>query len=161
MSGYEGRHVVATAKYGKGYDAPWIVFHGTREEVRADVDWWFGPESVNDSGLTASESLVNASQLALGVGNAASLGAVVIPKVAATPKAEQTEGNPWAGLGDEPSESPAEAVVGAHPYQGVLDAFGLAQDTTALQLVWSKNQDAFTNEDVINAYKARGKELSK
>ncbi len=46
-------------------------------------------------------------------------------------------------------------------YQYVLDAFALAGDVKELQAVWFKNQAAFDDPIIQDAYKARGKELSK
>jgi hypothetical protein len=171
VSEYAGRHVVATVKYGKGYEAPWMVFHGSVSEVREDIATFFGIGSEVVTELTGNELLLNASQFAQGIGNAAALGAVAIPKQDYRPGASAPQGgNPWAGLEDEPSLSNsaiahrkdvADSYLSTeHPFQHVLDGFAAATDVKELQKVWAANQSAFKDETVVAAYKARGKELS-
>ena len=38
------RGVTVTVKYSKDYDAPWVVFHGSVDEVKEDMGIWFGQE---------------------------------------------------------------------------------------------------------------------
>lgn len=162
--------ITVTIKYGKDHGVPWAVFKGASTDVvRADILSYFGisPENVRE--LTLSEIVVNASQLAQGVGNAAAiLGAVAIPPDTRGPgatSAPSSSGNPWAGLDDSEEfdkrkKETDKYLSTEHPHRSVLDAMAAAQDIPALQRVWATNQAAFVNDEVTAAYKQRGKELS-
>lgn len=161
----EGKNVTVTIKYGKAYEETWAVFRGTVAEIREMILEYFGIEIQIVEHLTTHELVVNVTNLAHGTGNAAAiLGAVVIPASEGGVKAVQSEtGNPWAGLGEGTAEgavkaTPAASTVSAH--QHVIDAFAKATDVKELQKVWAANQSAFSDEAVVTAYKARGKELN-
>lgn len=150
--------ITVTIKYGKGYEVPWAVFKSASvETIRADIISYFGLDHQAVAELTLNELVSNVSQVAQGIGNAAAtLGAVVIPRTSPGPTTT-SEGNPWAGIGDDESK---HQEWPAHPHQALIDSFALAAGVKDLQAIWFKNQDAFTDEAVQAAYKARGKELS-
>ena len=162
--------VTVTIKYGKSYEETWAVFKGSVEAIRRMVIDYFGvaPEAVTE--LTTHELVVNMTNVAQGTGNAAALlGAVVIPASESGSKPVQSAGgNPWADLDEDPvterlsdSAIAHRADVAASQHQHVIDAFAKAADVKALQAVWAANQHAFSDSAVVEAYKARGKELQK
>jgi len=160
--------MVLTVKYGKGYEAPWAVFHGQPNEVREDIATWFGIEPSAVVELTGSELAINVSQLAQGKGNAASvLGAVVINSAPGVQVAAPASGvDVWAGLDNGTvtagtEEWPLDSEERDHPFATVINEIAKAGDTKELQRVWAANQPAFKDETVMTAYKARGKELTK
>jgi hypothetical protein len=165
----DGDTVTVTIKYGKAYEETWAVFKGSVRNVREMILEYFGIDFTVVDELTTHELVVNVTNLAHGTGNAAAiLGAVAIPASESAAKAvESTGGNPWAGLGDGPAEERLSdsaiahrADVAASENQHIIDAFAKASDVKALQAVWAANQSAFTDPSVVEAYKARGKELS-
>jgi hypothetical protein len=50
----------------------------------------------------------------------------------------------------------------AKPHQELYDTIASISDVDKLKLLWAENQDAFTADaELLDAWKARGKELSK
>jgi hypothetical protein len=159
-----GRGITVTIKYGKGYDDTWAVFHGTVEDVRADLTMFFGLPSTSDTSLTLSELVVNATGIAHGLGAlAGELGAVVIAAEhngAAPPSQGQAAGpDPWTQANTMLAAPAATAptVPQPHPLLALIEQ---APTVRALELLWVENQDAFADPAVMAAWKARGRVLN-
>lgn len=144
--------ITVTIKTGSSHDSTWMVFKAVSDsELRHDLSQFFGIDVPAE--LTTHDLVVNLTAVAQGARTATDmLGAVAIP-AGPVAKVEMTE-NPWAGL-DASTGEPT-----AHPYQHVLDAISRAGDVKELQTVWAANQDAFADDIVTTAYKARGKALT-
>ncbi len=147
------RTVTVTIKYGKGYEETWAVFKGSTGEVREDILTYFGIESASVASLTLSELVVNVTNLAHGKGNvAATLGATAIPS--ATSEAAQAEGtDPWAAAAS--ASTPAQPEVNP-----IFDAIKACTTRDELKRLWAENQPQFADSAVMDAWKARGKELT-
>ncbi|MDH6462037.1 hypothetical protein M2302_002212 [Micromonospora sp. A200] len=151
----KGRGITVTIKYGKGYEETWAVFNGLPAEVRHDLMEYFGLDEDEVAGLTLSEVVVNATNLAHGKGNVAGiLGGTVIPSPQqARANATRTTGDVWA-------EAAASTAPPAEPEENpVLKLIEGATDVPTLQRIWAENQAAFADSAVMDAWKARGKAL--
>lgn len=156
-----GRGIKVTIKYGKGYEHAWAAFLGLAHEVRQDVIAYFGLEETD--GLTLSEVVLNASQLAQGKGLAATkLGAVAL-----SPGQQAASGGDVWDAAASGSEGPSGASGGAsegpspeeQEVKRILALIEATTDTDALKRVWAENQAAFSLPGVMDAYKAKGKSL--
>jgi hypothetical protein len=157
-----GRGITITIKYGKSYDDTWAVFHGTLDDVRADICAFFGIASTSKTELTLSELVVNATGIAHGIGALASeLGAVVIASgqadAAPADQAAPGRSDPWTQVGATPAEPAAPAEPQPHPLLALIEQ---APTVRALELLWVENQDAFADPAVMAAWKARGRALN-
>lgn len=135
--------VKVTIKTGKGYDDTWITFEG--EGLRQEMADFFGMDSASVAGLTNFEVVVNATQIAHGMGAVANrLGGTVITKDRA--KAVQSEA-PAPVAKDEPEAE-------GNP---LLAQIAATTNVEALKRLWAENQPLA--DDVMAAWKARGKAL--
>lgn len=155
----KGRGITVTIKYGKGYEQSWVVFHGLAEEIRDDIVSFFGMQRENVVNLTLSELVVNATSVAHGLGNlAAGLSATVVESRSMEPAAHMASAasvatsDAWAQAATTTPESPAAPSL--------FDDISRAPDVPALQRFWAENQAAFADPAVMDAWKARGRELS-
>ncbi|USH44952.1 hypothetical protein SEA_GREENWEASEL_34 [Streptomyces phage GreenWeasel] len=158
----ETRGITVTIKYGKGYDDSWAVFKGTPGEVREDVLDYFGIDRDSATGLTLSEVVVNATQIAHGKGLiAAKLGATVIAEEPAPPAKPQ--GDPWAAIGTSQPVTVADQAPASSPDQDknawVLGEIAKKTTRAELKKFWAENQSFFADPSVMDAYKAKGKSL--
>lgn len=155
VSGPGNRGITVTIKWGKGYEEPWLVFHGLAREVREDIIAAFGFDGESVADLTLAELVVNAKQAAHGTGRVASqLGGRVISQGQAKPAAP-TEEDAWSKAEQEPA-APAEPEV--NPLYAEIEK---QPSVAALQRLWAENKDAFTAEpELMVAYKVKGKALS-
>lgn len=150
-----------TIKYGKGYESTWATFTGLPHEVREQIIAYFGFAEDAVRELTLSELVVNATSVAHGKGNAAAtLGAVAIPASQqgqeqsappATETASDASSDPWEAV---ESSAPAEPAV--NPLYAQIEA---AQSVDELKVLWADNQAAFSDADLMAAWKAKGKSL--
>ncbi len=149
------RSTTVTIKYGKGYEETWAVFRGTTEELREDIVAYFGLDGASVAAMTLSELVVNVTNLAHGKGNvAATLGATAIPS--STSEAAQAEGSdPWAAASASPTTPAAEPAVNP-----IFEAIKGCTTRDELKRLWAENQPQFADAAVMDAWKARGKELS-
>jgi hypothetical protein len=152
--------LTVTFKHGKAYDDTWTVIKALSvSELRHDLLAYFDIDASAVEGLTTFELVTNLTGVVHGSSNAATmLGAVAIPQVDRA-SLEQTD-NPWAGLDDDDTKEETYLSTES-PFQHLFDAMNAATDVKELQKVWATNQAAFQNEELMTAYKARGKELSK
>jgi hypothetical protein len=149
--------ITVTIKYGKAYDDTWAVFKGqTANQVRDDILSYFGFDYTE---MSLHELVLNMTQVAHGGSTVTRvLDAVAVPEVTNVHVANV--GNPWAGLSDDPTEESPAQQEEEKPFAYIYELFEKAQSPTELQRIWAQHQAAFSDENVIAAYKARGKELS-
>jgi hypothetical protein len=153
---FENGRVSVTMKHNGKYEDPWIVFHGSVEKVKDDMIRAFGlgEGDVPFADRSLSDVLYEANKQSVAEYNAATAlnGTVIktkrgkghaLPDPGKTDEATVTD--PKA---DEPEVNPLLAKIEAVP------------DVGALQKLWAENQAAFTEPDIMAAYKARGKALS-
>lgn len=136
-----------TIKSGKGYDDTWQVFRGeSLKEVRDQIVEFFDMEVSGD--LSLHSVVLEATRLAHG-------GAAPVKILGAKVEAEVKDGekDPWAEA--EKAEQKTE-----DPYAGLIAELGAAPDVEELRRIWQRNQDHFSEERVMEAYKARGKALT-
>ncbi|MGW4158683.1 hypothetical protein [Streptomyces sp. NPDC004788] len=157
------RSITVTIKYGKGYDDPWLVLKGRPGEVREDILESFGIERDSVTGLTLSDIVVNATNIAHGKGLIAThLGATVISEESAPPAKPQ--GDPWANVGSAQQASSAWSDKSATSPEQDKNAWILGEiekqtNRADLKKVWAANQSFFADPAVMDAYKAKGKSL--
>lgn len=157
-----------TIKYGKGYEDSWVVFEGSTEQVRGEIIDYFGMDPNGLVGLSLSSIVVNATNIAHGKGLVASrLGATVIEEGPTEEPAKPTE-DPWAAASSAQSGGPwaGSASVTSSTNEKVDDttawALGEIEKKTSIQELkkfWAENQALFSNEEIMAAWKARGKAL--
>ncbi|MEU8327291.1 hypothetical protein [Micromonospora sp. NPDC048839] len=151
-----GRGTTVTIKHGKGYQDTWTVFKGQLPEVREDLIDFFGMNRSEVESLTLHDLVVNATSIAHGVGNVAGfLGGTVLasgPKPADRPRSSASGDDPWIDAGTTPAK-PAE-----NPLLGLIKA---ALDVPSLERLWAENQAAFSDPAIMDAWKARGREIRK
>ena len=183
---HPGRGITVTIAYGQGEHDTRATFHGSVEQVREDVIGFFGLDGASGIGLNPSELILNATQLAHGIGTLAhGLGATAIPAAVAAPQSpapataaaprsavvaqSRSADDPWGMAASNtaplwpdstppaapPSAAPAAAV--RHPLVEVIER---AVDLDGLKRLWAENQAAFTDPEVMAAWKARGRTLS-
>lgn len=161
MSDPRGRGITVTIKYGKGYEDTWAVFHGTVDDVRADLVDFFGLASASETMLTLSDLVVNATAVAHGVGNVASaLGGVVIASTSARAPVAEESAPAEAGRPDPWKQAAATPAPRESEPDPLLVQIQQAPTVRALELLWVENQAAFSEPTVMDAWKARGRELS-
>ncbi|MFD6636786.1 hypothetical protein ACFWDN_13325 [Micromonospora chalcea] len=150
----KGRGLQVTIKYGKGYEETWVSFAGLREEIREDIIDYFGLDRDSVSGLTLSELVVSATNLAHAKGNvASSLGGTVIPP------AQQSKPAPASDVWDEIGQAGQQSSAPAEPEKDpVLTLIEKAESVDELKRIWAENQERVVGP-ILDAWKARGKEL--
>ncbi|SNS50811.1 hypothetical protein [Actinacidiphila glaucinigra] len=156
VSSYADGTIGVTIKYGKSYEDTWAVFRGTVAQVRALIIDYFGFESKGVTGLSLSDLVVNATNLAHGKGNiAAILDARIIPSDAPPSAPESAPADdPWAAASasqpEQKTENGSAWILGEIEKQSTLDD---------LKKLWAANQAMFADAAVMAAYKARGRAL--
>ncbi|WP_327431403.1 hypothetical protein [Streptomyces sp. NBC_01236] len=150
VASYPDGSIGITIKYGKSYEDTWAVFRGSVRQVRELVCDYFGFECKDVTTLSLSDLVVNATNLAHGKGNIASiLDARIIPDEA---PAQTPADDPWAAASaarPEPASDNASAwILGEIEKQTTIDA---------LKKLWAENQSMFADPAVMAAYKARGR----
>ncbi|MFE9254020.1 hypothetical protein [Streptomyces sp. NPDC006879] len=151
-----GRSITVTIKYGKGYDDSWAVFKGRPGEVREDVIDFFGMERDSLTGLTLSDVVTNATNIAHGKGLIATqLGATVISE---EPAPVKPAGDPWASVGGlQQAATPAAPEQDKNAW--ILGEIEKQKNRVELKKLWAANQSFFADPAVMEAYKAKGKAL--
>lgn len=155
----KGRGIQVTIKYGKGYEETWVSFAGLPDEIREDIVQYFDLDPSSIEGLSLSEVVVTATNLAHAKGTLAStFGATVIPpgqeyKPAATSK---PQGDVWESVGQAAQAQASPAEPEKNPMLAVIEA-----ETTVdgLKRLYAENPQAFQDAEVLAAWKARGKAL--
>ncbi|OKI45125.1 hypothetical protein [Micromonospora sp. CB01531] len=152
----KARGVQVTIKYGRDYDDPWVTFAGMPHEIREDIVEYFDIDRDSVAGVSLSAVVATARNLATAKGTLAStFGATVIRPAQ---QAKAPSGDVWAEAGRA-----AQAVQGAKPAEPEVNPlFALIEGTTSvadLQRLWAENQSAFEDKAVMDAWKAKGKQL--
>ncbi|MFE7463120.1 hypothetical protein ACFU6R_03310 [Streptomyces sp. NPDC057499] len=160
----EARGITVTIKYGKSYDDTWAVFKGNAEEVRGDILDFFGMDRDSVTGLTLSDIVTNATNLAHGKGLIATqLGGTVIAVEDAASANPKPQGDPWASVGQSQSATIADQAPASSPEQDknawILGEIDKQTNRADLKKVWAANQSFFADSSVMDAYKAKGKSL--
>lgn len=155
FSGEAGR---TTIKGGKGYEETWHSFDGSPSRRKQDMIEYFGLDSESVSGLTPYEVAVQCEQIAHGVGN-------VTRTLGGTPVAQndsaEADTDAFAQAKAAQQRAAKEAQSESEAPNPLYKAIADAETVDALKLLWAENQAAFTDTDLMTAWKARGKELSK
>lgn len=162
-----------TIKYGKEFDKTWAVFKGGNEQVRSRIVDYFG--LTDDGSQTLHEVVVEATKVAQGAIRPAPVKTTVKRDKAPETTDEAVENvkdqlggevikdsaDPWAGVeqGGTKSEPEPEQPAG-EDYSDLIEQLRNAADVKVLKKLYVTNKDAFTDEEVVAAYKARGKALS-
>jgi hypothetical protein len=162
VSSESGRQSTATIKFGKGFEAPWLVVAGTPAEIRAQLNDAFGLDPAKTAGLTLDQLISVASKQAqesVGVATAhRDLGASVI-ETTSTPA--PAEGDPWDAAEKAKLAAGQETGAGeaapAQP-QTLLEKVQTAESVRKLQELWRDNKAEW--DTVADAAKARKVELS-
>ncbi|MCM8548807.1 hypothetical protein [Streptomyces sp. STCH 565 A] len=159
----EVRGITVTIKYGKSYEDTWAVFKGGAGEVRQDILDYFGIESDSVTGLTLSDIVTNATQIAHGKGLIATqLGATVIAQEPA-PAPAKPQGDPWASVGTSQPVTVADQAPASSSEQDkntwILGEIEKQTNRADLKKLWANNQSFFADPAVMTAYKAKGKAL--
>ncbi|MFI6205893.1 hypothetical protein ACIBAI_05760 [Streptomyces sp. NPDC051041] len=150
VASYPDGSIAVTIKYGKGYEDTWAVFRGSVRQVRELICDYFGFECKDETGLSLSDLVVNATNAAHGKGNIASiLDARVIPE---TP-AQTPENDPWAAAASQAEQTTSNDSA------WILGEIEKQTTVTGLQKLWAANQAMFSDPAVMAAYKARGRAL--
>ena len=176
----ENTRLSVTVKYkdvkGKGYDMPWVVFHGTVDTIRRDIVQFFGFEDVevkNEDGtdLPLHALVLNANTYAHQLqGVTQTLGATVTAVQTGVKSGGWSEEKPTAWDQATPQEAAGAAQTAAqpegsvYPYQDLEDALRAATDAYTLRRIWANNREGFADqkwgERLKAAYKETGKSLA-
>jgi hypothetical protein len=147
------RRVSATIKYPESAryanDNPWLVFEGNVEAVREQVIEAFGMEETE--GLTLADAVVNAQRQASTTGAVANgLGGTVISK----------GGSAWdKAKGGSPAPAKPEKSEAEIEVERLTAEVAKVSTTAELQDLWARNQEAFKDAGLMEAYRAKGKSL--
>jgi hypothetical protein len=140
--------VSVTFKHDGKYEAPWIVFRGTPEWVENAI------KESSAQLLTTALEFDKASKAEYGV--TSKLGGTVI-------KREQKRSSTSANVDTDATSSEQQTAEAGqqeatNPLTAQIAAINTVDD---LKRLWAENQEAFKDGDLMDAWKARGKELSK
>jgi hypothetical protein len=149
-SGTDGT-ISVTIKYGKGYEDTWAVFRGTVGQVREQICGYFGFECKDWTGLSLSDLVVNATNLAHGKGNIAS---ILDARIISDTPNDAPANDPWAAASASEPEQPT-----ANKSAWILGEIEKAPSIDELKKLWAANQAMFADPAVMSAYKARGSAL--
>lgn len=145
------RETSVTIKYGKEFDKTWAVFRGSALEIRQQLLDYFDLPHEGTSELSLHALVINCTKLAQGSATVAGiLGGTAIP--ASSSPAPGSGGTAF----DEPS-APAEPEAPAvNPLYVAIEQAASVDD---LKKLWAENQSAFSDAELMNAWKARGQAL--
>lgn len=160
----KGRGIQVTIKYGKGYEETWVSFAGLPREIFDDIVDYFGLDPSETEGLTLSELVVTATNLAHAKGTLAStFGATVIPpgqeyKPAKTaPASDVWEQVGQAGQAVQAAQAAAEPVS---EKDRLLKEIEAEATVDGLKRLYATSAQAFQDHpELLAAWKARGKAL--
>lgn len=140
--------VSVTLKHDGKYEAPWIVFRGSPEQVKADIIEALGWDKDAGDGKSLLELVHQADKQAKAeYGVKAHLGGRTISKE----RKSSTESV------SEDTSAEAEAAEEGNPLLAQIAAVNTVDD---LKKLWAENQEAFKDGELMTVWKARGKELS-
>lgn len=144
-------------------DNPWFVFEGgSPESLKAKIAETFG---LQHEGLTLGETVINAQRHVTGLGAVAhGFGGTILSGSSTEPESKPADGFPsttddvWSKVSMESKPEP-EGEAEKDP---ILVALDNCKTVAEVQQIWAENQASFNaNAEYMEAYKARGKALSK
>lgn len=163
MNGYEQTNEISvTIKYPeqKKYEgAPWAVFKGSVEQVRAQIVAYFGFDADQVAGMSLHEVVLLAQSSAKNAGMlATTLGAVPVSQESQPEQSGPTGESVWSQVGsNQPAATPP---ADENPNAGLISLIEGAASLEDLKRLWFDNKAAFdADPKVQDAYKARGKFL--
>lgn len=151
--GSSRRSMSVTVKYGKGFEAPWAVFHGSPDEVREDICKFF---DLDADGLTGHALLTNAVSLAQG-------SLTVVKGIGATYRKTADKTNVVEADATDDPWAEAETAEGGDkpdPLAEHYTAVASIDNVDSLKRYWAEHQEEFKNAELLAAWKSRGKELA-
>ncbi|MEU3265132.1 hypothetical protein [Streptomyces bacillaris] len=151
VASYPDGTIGVTIKYGKGYEDTWAVFRGSVGQVRELICDYFGFECKYETGLSLSDLVVNATNLAHGKGNVAS---ILDARIISEAPAQTAESDPWTA-----ASAPQEEQSTSNTSAWILGEIEKQASIADLQKLWASNQAMFADPAVMTAYKARGRAL--
>lgn len=154
--------VSVTLKADKGYEAPWIVFHGTPEQVARDIEAML---DIDGEGISVAQLAVNADieYKALYVAGS-KLGAKSVPESESESPFKDPDEKPkgWGGKPKKGSKEKTKEESDEDPLQWVYDAIASIDEEKALVKFWAENNQIMSSSpELTKVWKARGRELKK
>lgn len=167
------RGVGVTLKGAGGYEAPWITFSGSVEEVKADIIAAFGFDAKDDDGnevsnaadldlhdLTVEAAKAFTAQYSvaqtLGGKPVGRRGGGTRRSSSSSSSSQGSEGSAWDQAASQPAESAPEEPQGPD-IPALIEACASVADLKAL---WADHVDTFTADaDLTAKWKARGRAL--
>ena len=150
--------VTVTIKSGKGYDDSWEVFKGSAEECKASMVDYYGLDLEATKDMTTHEVRLLAEECAQGSRSIASaLGGKV------TSERTQAYLDDNAKVDDTADAKKAKAKSDEPDAKALaLADINAAATKDDMMRVWVNHQDAINSDtDLLEAFKARGRKLSK
>ncbi len=169
----EAARSTATIKFGKGYDAPWLVLGGGPSEIRSQIVEAFGlGQAVDHYNLDQLIALAS-TKAATALSTTDSLGATVIsnepsapqeaatPAPAPTPVASADQSDPWSQAEKAAATAGPTAGAGEAAPQtpSLLDRINAAETEKQLRELWRDNK-AHWNDDYTKAAADRTAQLA-
>ncbi|XVV02748.1 hypothetical protein ACQPW3_36175 [Actinosynnema sp. CA-248983] len=167
----KARGITVTVKYNGDKAAPWAVFYGSPSEIRVDVISFFGLDPYAMEQRTLHELVQIASKVASGAPvptqmpptppaqSEAQVMQLLKDELGATPIQEPApQSDPWANAGS-PAGSPPWDTLAAPAVNPLLAQIEACTSVQALKEFWVKNQAAFADGSLMDAYKAKGRSL--
>lgn len=176
-------HATVSLK-GAGRESLWIVLNGSADDMVQQIKDIFKFPDEQIANLDPVELIVTADSTLKAM---TTVGYVLGGKPIPDPERDETggwhgepekvssqdcHGSAWERAQAQPDESdvpaPMPVLEGAddgsqdavpHPYQELINQLTSASSIDGLKDLWAKNRDAFKNDTVLAAYKARGAEL--
>lgn len=140
--------VSITLKGGKGYEDTWLKFSAnSNADLRAQLNDFFGTDAEAEAELTLSQVVFNRQQEwhATNAVNAGSGGARAVGR------SSGRKSEAYAAAAEPPPE----------PKDVLAAQIEEVADVTALKRLYAENEQLFKdNEDLVAAYKAKGRALS-
>ncbi|WP_018728536.1 hypothetical protein [Salinispora pacifica] len=162
VSGTKGRGLQVTIKYGKGHEETWVSFAGSREEIHEDIVEYFDLDPDSLAGLSLSDVVVSATNLAHAKGNlAGALGATVIPPGREyTPAAQsRPQGDVWNAVGQAVQAGATESAEPTEPKRPMLALIEAEKTENGLKRLYAEHPTEFRDAGLLEAWKARGRAL--
>jgi hypothetical protein len=147
--------VSVTLKHNGKYEAPWLVFRGSPSQVKADIIATIGFDPANYEDKSLLDVALEADKMSKAQYETSSqLGGRVI---GSSRKSSTTSVSSDKAEGDtQPTTDAAQEEEAGNP---LLKQIAAQESVADLKRLWAENQDAFKDGDLMDAYKARGKEL--
>lgn len=137
--------VTVTIKFGKDYDAPWIVFRGSPASAHDEIVSTFGFDAKESEGLTLAQLTLNATKAAKAANGVSSAGGTAVSPWGA----RRASGRGHTQEKSEPKGNPLAQLI-----EGCTTL-------TEIQAVWGDYSSALqSDEELLALFKAKGKEIT-